>query len=126
MDPSHPPEDMLPLYRPDLLPLAGSAEARETPVAPSGDPRSEHLRRVPLCAEWSDKELRGLAAISHIVETPAGPMVTKIGTPGDSFFFIIDGRVSVQTAIGTGEPMTPGDFFGEISLLDGEPRSATV
>jgi CRP/FNR family transcriptional regulator/CRP/FNR family cyclic AMP-dependent transcriptional regulator len=55
-----------------------------------------------------------------------GTVVTLIGTPGDSFFVIIDGRVSVQTPVGIRDPLTPGDFFGEMSLLDGEPRSATV
>ncbi len=52
--------------------------------------------------------------------------MTERGKPGDSFFFLIDGRVSVQTVAGGNDALHPGDFFGEMSLLDGEPRSATV
>jgi CRP/FNR family cyclic AMP-dependent transcriptional regulator len=88
--------------------------------------RVEHLRRVSLFSECTDEELRRIADISRVVEAPVGTVVTQMGTPGDSFFFLIDGRVSVQTPAGPGEPLTPGDFFGEMSLLDGEPRSATV
>jgi CRP/FNR family transcriptional regulator, cyclic AMP receptor protein len=92
----------------------------------SADTRIEHLRRVSLFSDCTDLELRGIASISTIVESPAGTVLTEVGTPGDSFFFIIDGRVSVETQIGFGDPLYPGDFFGEMSLLDGEPRSATV
>src|SRR5262245_14918830 len=53
-------------------------------------------------------------------------MLTEIGAPGNAFFFIIDGRISVQTPTGSGDPLRPGDFFGEMSLLDGDPRSATI
>ena len=65
-------------------------------------------------------------AADRIVEVPAGTVLTKAGESGDSFFFIIDGRVSVETQAGYGDPLQPGDFFGEMSLLDGEPRSATI
>ena len=53
-------------------------------------------------------------------------MVTQIGEAGDSFFVIIDGMVAVRTPVGAGSQLKPGDFFGEMSLLDGEPRSATI
>jgi CRP/FNR family transcriptional regulator, cyclic AMP receptor protein len=100
-------DDVLPFYRP-------------------GDARIDHLRRVPLFADCSEAELRRIADISHVMETGAGTVLTKVGTPGDTFFFVIDGRVSVETQVGLGDPLHPGDFFGEMSLLDGEPRSATV
>lgn len=111
----------------DVSPLHGPEEADTTDVAGrSSDTRIEHLRRVPLFSDCTDAELRRIADISRVVENPEGTVLTEIGTPGDSFFLIIDGRVSVQTHVGAGDPLSPGDFFGEMSLLDGEPRSATV
>ena len=124
----HEPDDILPLYRPDILPLHSPKEADpgEALMVRPGDARIDHLRRVSLFNDCTEEELRRIADISRTVEVPVGTVVTEIGAPGDSFFFIIDGRVSVQTPVGVGDPLSPGDFFGEMSLLDGEPRSATV
>jgi CRP/FNR family transcriptional regulator/CRP/FNR family cyclic AMP-dependent transcriptional regulator len=112
----------------DISPLRGPEEAdtRDVFTTRSSDTRIDHLRRVPLFNDCTDEELRRIADISKIVETPAGTVLTEAGTPGDSFFVVIDGRVSVQTQVRVGDPLLPGDFFGEMSLLDGEPRSATV
>jgi CRP/FNR family cyclic AMP-dependent transcriptional regulator len=101
-------------------------QARADTVAPSHDARIRHLQRVPLFSGFNEGELRRVAELSRIVEAPAGTVVTQIGEPGDSFFIIIDGAVAVRTPVGTGSELHPGDFFGEMSLLDGEPRSATI
>ena len=100
-------------------PYAGATE-------PSRDARIRHLQRVPLLSGFTEAELHRIAELSRIIEAPMGTVVTQIGEPGDSFFVIIDGTVAVRTPVGTGAQLHPGEFFGEMSLLDGEPRSATI
>jgi CRP-like cAMP-binding protein len=95
-------------------------------AAQSAESRIRHLERVPLFSGFSEDELRRVAGIATIAERPAGTPLTQLGKPGDSFFVIIDGTAEVQTQIGVADQLQPGDFFGEMSLLDGEPRSATV
>jgi CRP/FNR family transcriptional regulator, cyclic AMP receptor protein len=113
----------------DRLPLHGPGEAEEVHASATGfsrDSRIRHLQRVPLFSGFDEDELRRVADLSRIVEVAAGTVVTQIGEPGDSFFVIIDGMVAVRTPVGAGGQLQPGDFFGEMSLLDGEPRSATI
>ena len=101
-------------------------QARARAPVPSHDARILHLQRVPLFSGFNENELRRVAELSRIAEAPAGTVVTQMGEPGDSFFIIIDGAVVVRTPLGASSQLQPGDFFGEMSLLDGEPRSATI
>src|SRR5262245_39426425 len=112
--------DRLPFHDPD------EAEAAPAAAAPSRDPRLQPLQRVPLFSGFSAEDLRRVAEISRIVEMPAGSLVTEMGGPGDSFFVIVDGTVEVRTPVSSGNQLRPGDFFGEMSLIDGDPRSATI
>lgn len=113
--------DRLPFHDADEL-ESGRAGAE----VPSRDAHIRHLQRVPLFSGFSEDELRRVADLSRIVELPAGTVITRTGDPGESFFVIVDGRVSVRTPAGTESQLQPGDFFGEMSLLDEEPRSATI
>ncbi len=114
-----PRTDRLPFSDPDPGEQALASE-------PSHDARIRHLQRVPLFSGFNEHELRRVAELSRIAEAAAGTAITQIGEPGDSFFIIIDGTVAVRTPVGAGSQLQPGDFFGEMSLLDGEPRSATI
>jgi CRP/FNR family cyclic AMP-dependent transcriptional regulator len=115
------PRIRLPFHDPDEAEesYAGAAE-------PSGDAQLRHLQRVPFFSGSNEDELRRVAELSRIVEVPAGTVITQIGDAGDSFFIIIDGLAAVRTPVEAGSQLQPGDCFGEMSLVDGEPRSATI
>jgi CRP/FNR family transcriptional regulator, cyclic AMP receptor protein len=84
------------------------------------------LKEVPIFEGCSQRQLQRVARIARVLDAPAGSVLTRIGDPGDEFFVILDGTVSVDVAGGRPLPLRPGSFFGEMSLLDGGPRSATV
>ena len=114
---------------PERVPVPDPEEAARVTAGSRAhrDARIAHLQRVPLFTGFDDEELRRIADLSRVVELPAGTAVTQVGEPGDSFFVLIDGLVTVRLPVaGSGGELHPGDFFGEMSLLDGEPRSATI
>ena len=90
------------------------------------DEKIRHLEKVTIFEGATQRQLRAVAAISRVVEMPAGSMLTRAGEPGDEFFVIVDGAAVVEVSPRKRRRLGPGDFFGEMSLLDGEPRSATV
>ena len=90
------------------------------------DEKIRHLQKVPILAECTRKQLKAVAAISRVVEVPAGTVLTRQGESGEEFFIILDGAVIVDVSKRKRVRLGPSDFFGEMSLLDGGPRSATV
>jgi CRP-like cAMP-binding protein len=90
------------------------------------DERMRRLEEVPLFAGCTRRQLRAVAAIAKVVELPAGTVLTRTGEPGDAFFVMMDGSATVEVSARKRSRLAPGAFFGEMSLLDGEPRSATV
>jgi CRP-like cAMP-binding protein len=92
----------------------------------SQDSKAARLEDVPLFEGCTRRQLRAVARIADVLEVPAGTVLTKAGDPGDAFFLILDGRVRVEVSPRKRIRMGPGEFFGEMSLLDGGPRTATV
>jgi small-conductance mechanosensitive channel/CRP-like cAMP-binding protein len=96
-------------------------------VMPLAD-RAAHLDAVDLIAMLPEAERAQFAerAIERLFG--AGQTVVREGTAGDSMFVVCDGRVRVTVGEGGAEVATlgPGAYFGEMSLLTGDPRSATV
>ncbi len=86
----------------------------------------ERIRSVPLFSEFGDKDLQRVASIAKEVEFPAGREIAKQGESGVGFHMIVEGEVSVSVDGTTHASLGPGSYFGEMSLLDGRPRSATV
>jgi len=86
----------------------------------------EHLAKVPLFSACSKKELQTIARASDTVEVPAGKVLVEEGKPGHEFFLIIDGNASVKRGKREIAKLGPGQYFGELALLDRGPRSASV
>jgi CRP/FNR family transcriptional regulator, cyclic AMP receptor protein len=84
------------------------------------------LEAVPLFAGLSHRDLRRVAALARTKDYPAGTAVVRAGEPGDSFHVVLEGSARVEAIGRRTVRLRVGDFFGEMSLLDGEPRSATV
>lgn len=84
-----------------------------------------YLQRVSVLEGCTDRQLRAIARITAVLDAPPGRVLTRAGEAGTMFFFIVDGSARIDVAERRHQ-MGPGDFFGEMSLLDGKPRSATV
>ena len=86
----------------------------------------ELLRHVPLFGRCSKKELEQIASLADEIDLPRGKELTKEGEPGREFFVLVTGTASVHRKGRKVNEMRDGDFFGEIALLSGAPRTATV
>lgn len=89
------------------------------------------LTSVPLFERFSDEERAELAAQLDEEEFAQGQLIFKRGDPGGAIFIVASGEVEIFIEDSTGkrivfETARAGDFFGELSLLDGQPRSASA
>jgi CRP/FNR family transcriptional regulator, cyclic AMP receptor protein len=84
------------------------------------------LASVPLFEGLSKKELGQIAGAGKRVTHRQGAVLAKQGQSGVGFFLILEGEAGVKVGNRPARGLGPGDFFGEISLLDGGPRTATV
>ena len=85
------------------------------------------LARVPLFSGLAPRHLRRLADVTEEQRYMEGARVVREGDIGDTFYVILQGGANVVNTRGrVVNRLQPGDFFGEISLLDGGPRTATV
>lgn len=84
------------------------------------------LAAVPLFEGLSKRQLKQIADLAEIAQYMAGATLVKEGELGESFFVILSGEAKVKVRGRTVNRAIPGDHFGEISLLDGGPRTASV
>jgi CRP/FNR family transcriptional regulator, cyclic AMP receptor protein len=129
---------MSPRFRPPIAPPRGNA--RETPVsygsglgdawevAHVGSKRelTELLAEVKLFSRCTTHQRRTIARHCQIAELPAGVELIAEGEAGDALFLIIEGKAVVSRDSVELNRVGPGAYFGELAILDGEPRSATV
>ena len=86
----------------------------------------EFLGRVPIFSNCTTEEIAAVAGVAQESFFQPGQIIVTQGTPGQAFYMITSGRVEIVrdgTSLGA---FGPGDFFGEMSLLDQAPRSATI
>jgi CRP/FNR family transcriptional regulator, cyclic AMP receptor protein len=84
------------------------------------------LAKVPLFSDCSQRDLQLIAKVIKDVDHPAGTVIAREGEPGIGLFIIAEGTAEVTIGGKKKIMLGPGDFFGEIALLDGGPRTATV
>ena len=103
--------------------------------APSGRPRPDRplgrrgadlLAQVPLFEGLSRRHLKQIAERADEISFREKETIVEAGQPGGTFFIIVEGEVRVVRGDRTIARAGPGEFFGEISLLDGGPRTASV
>ena len=91
----------------------------------------ELLRTVPIFSDLSDQDFASLGRLSIRKHYPKDTVIFFENEEGDFFFMILEGRIKVTILGDDGREVIlsllgPGDFFGEMALLDNEPRSATA
>lgn len=86
----------------------------------------ERLGSIRLFADCDEEELEHLAQVLDEVTVPAGRALTDQGTPGREACIIVSGTADVVRDGDVVSTLGPGDYFGELSLLDAGPRNASV
>jgi CRP-like cAMP-binding protein len=88
--------------------------------------KTEVLKKVPLFSNLSQRQLNLIAKHADEVTLPAGKVLAKQGEMGLEFLLLVEGNARVERSGKLIARLTAGDFFGEMSLIDGKPRTATV
>ncbi|HKM77396.1 MAG TPA: cyclic nucleotide-binding domain-containing protein [Candidatus Bathyarchaeia archaeon] len=86
----------------------------------------ELLEKTPLWSGLTKQELRLVVKASKERNFESGHKVVSKGDPGDGFYLIFEGAAEVRSDGKTLSKLGPGQFFGEMSVLDNQPRSADV
>jgi CRP/FNR family cyclic AMP-dependent transcriptional regulator len=84
------------------------------------------LKRVPIFSDLDRRELERIAASMKQRTFNAGDKVTSEGTSGVGFFVIEDGEATVRVGGEERRKLGPGDYFGEVALLNESARTATI
>jgi CRP/FNR family cyclic AMP-dependent transcriptional regulator len=99
--------------------------------APSTTVSTTALKSVPLFGSFPEDQLRALATMVTRRSAPRGSVIMHEGDPTDSLYIVMSGRLKVMMGEADGKEVIlgiigPGEFFGEMGLIDDGPRSASV
>jgi CRP/FNR family transcriptional regulator, cyclic AMP receptor protein len=86
----------------------------------------ELLKRVPLFERCSRRELGQIAMLADELDLPSARDLTREGAGGFEFIILVEGEADVVRGVRVVNELGPGDFVGEIALVSGKPRTATV
>ncbi|HET9417668.1 MAG TPA: Crp/Fnr family transcriptional regulator [Candidatus Limnocylindria bacterium] len=90
------------------------------------DEKIEHLRKVPLFSRMNQRQLERLGQLADEIEVGLDEVLAEQGRVGHEFFIVLDGHLMVLDGRKPLAQLHPGDFFGEIALVESVPRTATV
>jgi CRP-like cAMP-binding protein len=93
----------------------------------STDAMISKIRSIPMLSPFSERDLKGLLKLSRMIKYAPGDKIIEEGQLDDRIYFLIRGEVQVEKqgeAIGV--LRRTGDLFGEMGVIDGSPRSATI
>jgi len=94
--------------------------------APLGSEWVDVLRGIPLFAALPKRHVKRIANLARPRRFAARSAIVRKGQRGETFYVILDGEASLSLPRGRTVGLGAGDFFGELALLDGGPRTATV
>lgn len=90
------------------------------------DEKLDLLHSIPLFARFDRHHLERLGMLTEEVDVPPGKVLIRQGEIGDDLMVLVTGKVVVERDGAKLKELGPGDFFGEIALIDHGPRTATV
>jgi len=90
------------------------------------DDTARALSRVPLFSGCSDEDVREIATLAHLLRFEDGAIIVPEGEEGLGFYLLLSGEARVMHDDREINRMVAGEFFGEIALLEGSPRTASV
>ncbi len=90
------------------------------------DEKIEHLRKVPLFSHMNQRQLERLGQLADEIEVGLDEVLAEQGRIGHEFFIVLDGHLMVLDGRTPVAQLHPGDFFGEIALVESVPRTMTV
>jgi CRP-like cAMP-binding protein len=87
---------------------------------------ADMLARIPIFTDLSRRHLNRLAADTDELAFSPGQIIVREGDPGEALFVVLSGEAKVTRAGRKVGEVVPGDFFGELSAIDGGPRTASI